>query len=348
MNSNIYLYGAGNIGKRIYDIYKKRGIEIVAFLDANIKNSAIDNKKILDPFACLVDTKDSTVIVSIFNRDVDFLALKNKLYEVGFDEVLSFFDIYKDISNEFGDWYWLSSDTDFLSDENVRFVINILSDNISHDTFAETVKARKENTYPYVSNKYPIEEQYVSKDLPLRKYDNFIDVGAYDGDTLVAMDKINFDIPNIYAFEPDVRIFQRLADTVRKLNKKAILFPNGVYSNNEIATFAADGGEGGCIVNDNAIQYNTIQNVALDDVFINNLKGITLLKMDIEGAEMEALKGAKNLITNSNMDLAICVYHKPNDIIEIPKYINKLGNFNFYLRQYGFYGIDLVLFAFRK
>ena len=70
--------------------------------------------------------------------------------------------------------------------------------------------------------------------------------------------------------------------------------------------------------------------------------------MDIEGAELEALKGARNTILKDKPDLAICVYHKNEDIIEIPRYILELDpEYELYLRHYDLAEYETVLYAVR-
>jgi len=68
--------------------------------------------------------------------------------------------------------------------------------------------------------------------------------------------------------------------------------------------------------------------------------------MDIEGAEPEALVGAKNMICKYLPDLAICVYHSPNHLWEVPLYLNDLNiGYKFYLRNYTGFSIETVLYA---
>lgn len=73
---------------------------------------------------------------------------------------------------------------------------------------------------------------------------------------------------------------------------------------------------------------------------------VTFIKMDIEGAELEALKGAENIIRRDRPKLAICVYHKGEDIVSIPEYLLTVNpSYRFYLRQYGYMPLETVLYA---
>ena len=74
---------------------------------------------------------------------------------------------------------------------------------------------------------------------------------------------------------------------------------------------------------------------------------VTFIKMDIEGSEMKALKGAEGIIKQQKPKLAICVYHKPEDIWEIPAYILSLrDDYKFYFRHYCYWGIgETVMYA---
>jgi FkbM family methyltransferase len=87
------------------------------------------------------------------------------------------------------------------------------------------------------------------------------------------------------------------------------------------------------------IETETIDNVVGNDK-------ATYIKMDIEGAELDALKGSRNTILRCRPKLAVCVYHKEEDLITIPQYILSLhNNYSLYLRHYGTISTEVVLYA---
>lgn len=58
------------------------------------------------------------------------------------------------------------------------------------------------------------------------------------------------------------------------------------------------------------------------------------IKMDIEGSELDALKGAKNILIKKRPKLAICLYHKNQDMWEIPLYLKEIvPDYNFYCKK---------------
>ena len=87
-----------------------------------------------------------------------------------------------------------------------------------------------------------------------------------------------------------------------------------------------------------------IETAALDEIIFD--KRPTYIKMDIEGAEQEALKGCRKIIQTYKPKLAICIYHKPEDLYEIPIMIKEINpEYKLYVRQYANAWFDTVLYA---
>ena len=172
----------------------------------------------------------------------------------------------------------------------------------------------------------------------------FVDCGAYDGDSIHSfvqrMEKNNISYGQIHAFEPDPNNFLALQKNCAELTNCCLhqkgawsgpgkCFMNGQTSNASLA----DEGE-------NAIVLDSI------DAVLQKSKA-SLIKMDIEGAELQALHGAADTIRQHKPQLAISIYHKIADILEIPDYILSLDpSYRLYLRAHTpLITHELVLYA---
>lgn len=90
-----------------------------------------------------------------------------------------------------------------------------------------------------------------------------------------------------------------------------------------------------------------VSTVSLDDYAEEaGIARVDFIKMDIEGAEQRALDGAEYILRRDRPKLAISVYHKPEDITEIPRWIDRLGlGYRCYLDHYTIHNEETVLFA---
>lgn len=84
--------------------------------------------------------------------------------------------------------------------------------------------------------------------------------------------------------------------------------------------------------------------VALDDVCKD--EAVTFIKMDIEGSERNALLGSERTIARCKPKLAISIYHKPEDVWELPELILRMNpEYALYVRHYSLTAEDTVLYA---
>ncbi|MBN2419857.1 MAG: FkbM family methyltransferase [Deltaproteobacteria bacterium] len=170
----------------------------------------------------------------------------------------------------------------------------------------------------------------------------FIDAGSFDFNSSISLAKRCNTLKKIYAFEPDKKNMMTCLNNVNDFTDCEVrLFEAGLWSCNDTLNFNLYGGGGSCI----AESGNTkVPVIALDDVIDED--GVTFIKMDIEGAELEALKGASKTIKLFKPKLAISLYHKPEDIIDIPEYIMDLNQgYKLYIRHYTNWTVDTVLYA---
>lgn len=122
------------------------------------------------------------------------------------------------------------------------------------------------------------------------------------------------------------------------------LINRGLWSREETLYFAGNADQGSKIIETEGQDVMTVPVAAIDDVAGG--EKVTFIKMDVEGAELEALKGARKTIEKHHPRLAISIYHKPEDIWEIPAYILSLsGDYRLYIRHYQFSKNETILYA---
>ena len=188
-------------------------------------------------------------------------------------------------------------------------------------------------------------KQYFDPDIiVLRNDEVFVDGGAFNGATSELFHQLTGGKYNkIIAFEPgkqNVRAM-KLRGVERKIANMELV-EKGLWSAAENISFSGDGTQGGKISSSESGY--TISTVCLDS--LPDATDITFIKLDVEGAELEALKGARNTIIKNHPKLAICLYHQPEDIFEIPAYILSLyDGYRFYIRHYQLSECETVLYA---
>lgn len=144
-----------------------------------------------------------------------------------------------------------------------------------------------------------------------------------------------------YIWEPDIVNRKKCNEMLCDINERIEIVNKGLWDKKEKLRFSHDERESSRIDNNGEL---CIEVDRLDDVVKDE---VTFIKMDIEGAEIRALMGAKETIVRNKPKLAICVYHKPEDIVEIPKLILSFrDDYIFGFWHYSYADNETVLFAY--
>lgn len=186
----------------------------------------------------------------------------------------------------------------------------------------------------------------------------FVDAGAFVGDTVERFIWENLGtFRHIYAFEPGKRQFAAMRQRLDRLagewafNQDAVSLINaglGLERGRMVCTFENDFPlrHGlATITNNTGTSGDNFSDVFSLDDYLDGRK-VTLLKADVEGMEMDLLRGARETILLHRPKLAICVYHYPSDLYEVAEYIRDLvPEYRFSLRQHAPIFGDFVLYA---
>ena len=169
-----------------------------------------------------------------------------------------------------------------------------------------------------------------------------IDAGAYDGATAIQfLEWGRGRVKHVYSFEFDPENAAKCEEKLKPYADKVTVVSKGTWDKDEVVRVNLTGNAGSSVgrAGDTAAYLTSIDNVVKDE-------RVTFIKMDVEGAELKSLAGARNTIIKNHPRLAICVYHKYSDIYEIPGYILSLvPEYKFYLRHYSSRDWETVLYA---
>lgn len=342
----VFVYGTGSFARDVFKVLVQGGVYVSAFLDhREPAPESLDGVPVLHPEAA----KNAIVVIGIHNRAADILTIIRRLSEYGVSRVISSVEIFDRFGAVLRDRYWLTNREFYFSCKSfIERGRLLLKDDASRELYLNIIRFRLTGD----SSVLPapdFEHQYFSQDVPnWRMPLRLVDCGAFDGDTLVGFINAGIKIDAVAAFEPDDVNFSKLSKFVARHPSEipdATLYPCGVYVSTTRLSFEIGHGEASAISNKGE---NIVQCVALDDViptFAPNL-----IKMDIEGAETDALLGARHIINTYLPGLAISIYHRPEHLWQIPMLVEDIapGKYDFYIRCHAMSTFDTVLYCISK
>ncbi len=338
--AKLVLMGAGHLGRKVLSALRKRGIEALAFVDhsSTLQGTQVDGLQVLSPAdgAKRFGT-EATFIVTIFRGTGDggMAARERLLHSLGCRQVTNFLTVAWRYPAELLPHYGAALPSTILSAAaEIAEVGAAWQDELSREVFLAQLLWRLRADFGGLSA--PSAFQYFPPDLLSPRTDEaFVDGGAYDGDTLRVLGP-RFD--KAWAIEPDPTNVARLR---AQGDPRVTVLECALGSLPGEANFAANQGVGSAL---SAMGSSKVSVETLDRLFEREKP--TFIKLDIEGAEQAALEGARSMLSRHQPTLAVCTYHRPDDLWKIPGFLRKvLPQHRLSLRAHENDGFELVAYA---
>ena len=339
MSEPLIIYGLGSTGQRIVDELLDAGVAIDLILDRGKAGQAYRDI----PIHALNESNvaDRTVLIALHNHYVDLHQLDADLRAAGATEILTPSHLPRLIDRSMISGYWLDPSYDYEAySAHFDRARALLADDTSRALLDAILRYRRTGNIadcPPAS----LDDEYTPRDLP--RYAEplrLVDCGAFTGVAIQKFLTAGYAIDSAIAFEPDPASFATLAARTFPIPRRLNL-PLGTWSSTTQLRFASESSMASHLSDSGDV---TIQCIAIDDVLGG--EQVNVVKLDVEGAEIETLKGMTRLVREQRPNLLVSAYHTPGHLHEIATLIDdwQLG-YSFHLRVHEQNSFGVVLYA---
>lgn len=327
------LFGAGGRGYSALQFLRSKGVEVLFFVDngQDKHGTELHGLPVKSPEAIQETPGVPVVIASHFYSEI-----MNQLDAMG---VADYYFNFRAANSTL-----YRHDLIERNMARINEVFEGLADEASRRSYASIIKMFHQGDEGYTRPcGYPI---YAHPLVLPRPGDVIADVGAFDGDTAFDFDKHCGHDCTIYCFEPSANNYDALLKNIYEngMDQRMIPIKMGLWDSMQTLSFQQDHesptaskvGEGD----------SSIFGIELDRLAERQGLHFDFIKMDIEGAEPNALRGAAETLKRDRPDLQICLYHSPDHLWEIPLYVKSLvPEYTMYIGQHDVGRSNTVLYA---
>lgn len=348
IESETFLYGAGSTGIRVYDVLSALGVPISGFVDddPNKHGTFICGKRVIS-FQELEDkAKENEINVILSSIYGNMLLRKIKAIPVVVYEV---FEIYEEkYREELRRTLTLNMDT-ALWFKKIHKIKQAVYDSLSSeilDVYAEYVQTcipSYQNVASIATDEDHYFISYIKSAAKAVDPLTILDCGAYTGDMLWQLKSNKIRLHKLYAFEANPLVYKKLLGNILHmgLEKKVIPMNIALWDKSTFLSFYADDNDSaGRVVMGEG---ERVRAERIDDIVDGK---VDFIKMDIEGAELPALRGAQETILHNRPLLAISIYHSLDDVVNIPLYLmNLIPDYYWIVRHHSMIYAETVLYG---
>ena len=342
----IVMYGMGNGADKIIAVCEKYGIEISDFFasDGFVRGHSFHGKTVIS-YSAMKEKyagQNPIVLLSFASSLPDVMALFKKVGEEC--------ELYAPDVPVFGETLFT---IEFFEENRARFeaVYELLADEESKRIYENVISYKLTGDIKYLWESESDRQVVYEEILDCKSISSFVDLGAYNGDTIREMLHFNPNLKNAIALEPDARNFRKLNEYVQTLEDIDIKCINsGAWCESTTLLFDASGNRNAGIVSKGNIvsKIKEVSVVSVDEVLVG--ASVDYIKYDVEGSEKEALLGSKNTIQKHSPKLLVSLYHRSEDLFALPELVKELNpNYSLYLRRFPYIPAwDLNLYAIKQ
>lgn len=321
----IVIFGSGRLGRSVLRRLADTDLEAVAFTDNNprVWGTNLDGLPVLSPRdAADKHSHNAVFVVAIWHPSTAPLMASVLAQLRSLDCLAAAFPLlfWRHSASFLPYFFWDLSETLLQQGNDIIAAFELLQDDASRQSFVEQIQLRLHADFDCIGAPFK-GEQYFPGLFSLTTQECFVDCGSYTGDTIESfISQTNDCFRKVIAFEADAAVVPGLEKFVESLGPRAVLHNAAVAADNGTVFFAGDGIGGGSISADCGTEVNCVK---LDDALAH--EHVSYIKMDIEGAELQALEGAHRIIWRDRPILAVCGYHKPDHLWRIPAALKSLA-----------------------
>ncbi|MBO7484665.1 MAG: FkbM family methyltransferase [Spirochaetaceae bacterium] len=342
---NVFIYGAGIAGYWYLKYLRSREVDVKGYIVSDVssvnRTTVPCGLQIYSLDEVCSDYKEYSIVIGApkFKSEISHIlyqkCAKEDIYSFEGEIYFSFIhDIEEYRAYILDNWNRIDALYDQLADKK------------SKDTLQTFIMGRISGNQDYFINSM-VPDQYYPKDIMhFSSQEVMVECGANNGNTMLDFAKhVEKHYKHMFLFEPDKACIRKIRDVIyeNELNNITII-EKGAWDEKTTLAFAGDDSYGSGHITDSGEK--KIETDKIDDVITIPP---TFIKMDIEGAELNALRGGRNYIRKYSPKLAICVYHKKEDILDISDYIKNINqNYKLYLRHHNWGATETVLYAISK
>ena len=339
---SLAIVGAAPEGQRLARICEAQNIRIHAIVDDDpAKKGTMVEGLPVAPIGTLAEIAKATPVIIASHR---VLGATQRLRAIGFETVVPFAMLQVLSPEVFPPHMFYSDLLDdlWLHRSEYQTLHERLADDRSRRVLEAVIGFRRTLDPILLQPVLTDHDLYAPEGLfEFTDNETYVDGGSYDGDTIrTFIDRVDGKFADVYAFEPDPVTFAKLTQNFRD-EPRVHPIHAGLYSHGGSLHFRDDASRGAIFAADGDIEMPV---TTIDEVLGD--RPLTYVKMNIEGAEIDALQGGRKAIRKWRPRLALSVYHRASDLWRIPQLVLELDpGYKLYLRQHDGGIIETVLYA---